>query len=70
MSKQNFERRLAAIMFTDIEIHQEYVSKRGTSYSSLEKRSIIQPLTDQNNGVFAKKWALEHCRASIQLSMQ
>ena len=58
MSKhKNFERQLAAIMFTDIEGYTKSMSvNEELAMSSLKKkRSIIQPLIDQNNGVFVKE---------------
>ena len=58
MSKhKNLERQLAAIMFTDIEGYTKSMSiNEELAMSSLKKkRSIIQPLIDQNNGVFVKE---------------
>ena len=64
MSKhKNLERQLAAIMFTDIEGYTKSMSiNEELAMSSLKKkRSIIQPLIDQNNGVFVKEVIPEAC---------
>ena len=51
------ERKLAAIMFTDIAGYTEQMSKsESKSLNILEKkRSILKPLLEEHNGTFVKE---------------
>ena len=57
MSSPRIERKLAAIMFTDIAGYTEQMSKsESKSLDILEKkRSILKPLLKEYNGTFVKE---------------